>query len=255
MKVNAVVLAGGSASKKLKKHTGVDSEALIPIGEHLMVDYVVRALEKTRFVDRIALVGPVKELEKKYGDSLRVELVEGGSTAIKSVLNGVKAVGFTEYVVIVSSDIPLISPDALTDFIEACIRTGRADLYYPIIEKRVSESKFPGAHRTYVRLVEGTFTGGNVFLVRPEIIEPREKLAEELIGLRKSPLALCRLIGLGFVIKYLLGKLTIKEAEEKFSQLLDIKGLAVKCMYPEIGMDIDKPSDLELVEQVLLTTL
>jgi len=233
----------------------VDSEALIPIGEHLMVDYVVKALEKTKFIDRIALVGPVKELEEKYGDSLRVELVEAGSTAIKSVLNGVEAVGFTEYVVIVSSDIPLISSDALTDFIEACIRKGGADLYYPIIEKRVSESKFPGAHRTYVRLVEGTFTGGNVFLVRPEIIEPREELAEKLIALRKSPLALCRLIGIGFIIKYLLGKLTLKEAEEKFSKLLDIKGLAVKCMYPEIGMDIDKPSDLELVEQVLLTTL
>ncbi|HBT20692.1 MAG TPA: hypothetical protein DEA47_04960 [Peptococcaceae bacterium] len=255
MIINAVVLAGGSTSKKLRKHTGVESEALIPIGEHLMVEYVVKALEKTKFIDRIALVGPVKDLEKKYAQSSRVELVEAGSTAVKSVLNGVRAVGFTEYVVIASSDIPLISPDALTDFIETCIKKGEADLYYPIIEKRVSESKFPGAHRTYVRLVEGTFTGGNVFLVRPEIIEPRVEIAEKLIALRKSPLALCRLIGFSFIIKYLMGKLTLREAEEKFSQLLEIKGMAVQCNYPEIGMDIDKPSDLELVEQVLLTTL
>lgn len=254
MKVNAVVLAGGSAEEKLKRHTGVSSEALIPIGEHIMVDYVVKALEESSCVDQIALVGPVVELNN-YGDRPRMKLVEVGKTVMESVLNGVKAVGSSKYVLITSSDIPLISSAALTDFIEACVKKGEADLYYPIIEKRLSESKYPGADRTYVHFREGTFTGGNIFLVRPEIIEPRMELTEKLISLRKSPLALCRVIGVGFILKYLLRRLSVREAEEKFSKLLDIKGVTVSCMYPEIGMDIDKPSDLELVEQVLLTTL
>jgi len=255
MKVNAVVLAGGSAAEKLKRHTSVSSEAFIPIGEHIMVDYVVKALEEFSCVDQIALVGPVAELKNNYGDRPRIKLVAVGKTVMESVLNGVKALSTSKYVLITSSDIPLISPAALKDFIEACIKKGEADLYYPIIEKRLSESKYPGAIRTYVHFREGTFTGGNIFLVRPKVIEPRMELTEKLISLRKSPLALCRVIGMGFILKYLFRRLSIREAEEKFSKLLDIKGVAVSCMYPEIGMDIDKPSDLELVEQVLLTTL
>ena len=73
-----------------------------------------------------------------------------------------------------------------------------------------------------------------------------------MISLRKDPVGLCKTIGPGFILKFLLRRLTIREAEEKFSQLLGFKGVAVKCIYPEIGMDVDKPSDLDLVEQVLL---
>ena len=88
--------------------------------------------------------------------------------------------------------------------------------------------------------------------MRPEIVESRVNLADELISLRKDPVGLCKTIGPGFILKFLLRRLTIREAEEKFSQLLGFKGVAVKCIYPEIGMDVDKPSDLDLVEQVLL---
>ena len=63
---------------------------------------------------------------------------------------------------------------------------------------------------------------------------------------------MCKTIGFGFILKFLLRRLSIKEAEEKFSRLLGFKGVAVKCIYPEISMDVDKPSDLDLVEQVLL---
>ena len=124
----------------------------------------------------------------------------------------------------------------------------------PLLKRSINEGKYPGAERTYVHLKEGEFTGGNIVLLKPEIVEPRVGLAEQLIDLRKKPLSLCRFIGMGFVLKYLCGRLTVEEAAERFSRLLDIKALAVNCMYPEIGMDVDKPSDLELVEQVLAST-
>ena len=250
MHVNGIVLAGGIASDKLRTQTNVSNEALIPICDRPMVDYVVKALKNSGCVGQVALVGPVLELQGVYGQNTVV--VPAGETIIQSLVNGLRVVEDCDYVLITSADIPLVSPAALVDFIESCCRRGSADFYYPIVEKSLSESRYPGAQRTYVDFVEGSYTGGNIFLVRPEIIYPRIQLAERLIGLRKSPLKLCRVIGLRFIVKYLLHRLTLQEAEERFSDLLGMKGAAVICCHPEIGMDVDKPSDLELVEQVLL---
>ena len=60
-------------------------------------------------------------------------------------------------------------------------------------------------------------------------------------------IGLCRLLGLKFVIKFLLRSLTLKEAEEKVSRLLGgIKGIVVISQHPEVGVDVDKPGDYEL---------
>lgn len=252
MKINGIILAGGSVDEKLKTRTDVNDEALIPIGQHIMVEYVVGAMKNSNFVEKIAVAGPVEQLRERVEEDSNLVLVPGGETVAGSVVNGLAVLPPSEFVLVASSDIPLISAAAIRWFIRACMETGRADFYYPIVERGLSESKFPGANRTYINFVEGSFTGGNVFLMRPEIVESRVHLADQLISLRKDPIGLCKTIGFGFILKFLLRRLSIKEAEEKFSRLLGFKGVAVKCIYPEISMDVDKPSDLDLVEQVLL---
>lgn len=252
MQINGLILAGGTVDDKLKDRTQVTDEALIPIGQRLMVEYVVQAMKKSNCIEKIALVGPVEHLRDKFQNDPDIVLASGGETVAGSVVNGLAVLPPSEHILVASSDIPLINATALRGFIAACMEAGSADFYYPIVERGLSESMFPGAHRTYVKLIEGSFTGGNVFLMRPEIVSSRVKLADELISLRKDPVALCKTIGPGFIIKFILRQVSIKEAEEKFSKLLGFKGVAVKCIYPEIGMDVDKPSDLDLVEQVLL---
>ena len=49
-------------------------------------------------------------------------------------------------VLIVTSDIPLIAPEAIQDFIRRCDAV-EADVYYPITTKEVNERKYPGVHR------------------------------------------------------------------------------------------------------------
>lgn len=251
MRINGLVLAGGTVDDRLRDRTQVTDEALIPIGQQVMVEYVVRAIKKSNSVEKIAVVGPVEELQEKLPDDPDIVIAPGGDTVALSVVNGLAVLPESDFVLISSSDIPLINGTALRGFISACMEAGDADIYYPIVERSLSERTYPGAQRTFVKLVDGSFTGGNVFLLRPEIVASRVRQADELISLRKDPIALCRTIGPGFIAKFLLRQLTIREAEEKVSRLLGVKAVAVKCIYPEIGMDVDKPSDLDLVEQVL----
>lgn len=250
MQINGLILAGGQVDDQLRDRTQVTEEALIPIGQRLMVEYVVQAV-KNSGIDKIAVVGPVEQLREKFKEDPQIVLAPGGETVALSVVNGLKVLPPSDFVLISSSDIPLVNGPVLKGFIAACLELGEADIYYPIVERRISERFYPQAERTFVKLADGTYTGGNVFLLRPEIVASRVELADELISLRKDPLALCRTIGPGFITKFLLRQLTVKEAEEKASALLKLKALAVICDYPEIGMDVDKPSDLDLVEQVL----
>jgi len=249
MQVDALVIAGGS-SDKLKKYSEVAKEALIPIGEKVMVEYVVEALEQTPGINKIAVVGP-NELKSIFAYNEKLIIAEEGESAIDSIMNGLKLLQPQGRLLILTADIPLISSAAISGFLEAC-QDASVDIYYPIVSKEAYEAKYPGIKRTFVTIKDGTYTGGNAFFVNPDIAEKCAETAKKLVKLRKSPLALSSLIGWKFILKLITKKITIDEAEEKFSELLGAKGRVVISPYPEIGMDVDKPSDLQLVKSVIV---
>ena len=92
----------------------------------------------------------------------------------------------SESLLIMPTDIPFITTAAIDDFI-AQSEIHQADFYYPITSKEVNEHKFPGVSRTYVKLREGTFTGGNLFIIRSRVINQVMHMAEELVKRRKAP--------------------------------------------------------------------
>ena len=256
VQVDAVILAGGLNPKLLKESSGCDSEALITIGNRPMVEYVVNALKHTPEIGRIVIAGHRDNLTTVFGDNSELILVEGGESAVSTLQKGLQALsiqdsGFLSRMVLVTAgDIPMITPEAISDFIrQAQKREG--DLYYPVVTREASERKYPGVARTYVHLREGEFTGGNLILVNPEIVPRCAFLADKMVERRKNPLALSRLLGWRFVLKFLFRSLSLPEVEAKVSEMLGIKGVAVISDYPEVGVDIDKPGDLQLARQIL----
>jgi len=248
MQVDALVIAGGS-SDKLQKYSEVAKEALIPIGEKVMVEYVVEALEYTPGISKIAVVGP-SELQNIFAHKEKLIIAKEGESAIDSIINGVELLKPQGRLLVLTADIPLISSAAILGFLEAC-QDVNVDIYYPIVPKEAYEAKYAGIKRTYVTIKDGTYTGGNAFFVNPDIIDKCTEVGKKLVKLRKSPLALSSLIGWKFILKLVTKRITIGEAEEKFSELLGVKGKVVISPYPEIGMDVDKPSDLQLVKDVI----
>ncbi len=243
--VDAVVLAGSPNNGPLKECSPVRHEALIPLGGKTMVERVVDALLEARQVDRVLIIGPVEDLASLSFEH-RISMIPSEGGILENIEAGLKALPGAQRVLLVTSDIPLLTPPAVEDFLELCgDMTG--DIYYPVIEKEVVEKSFPAANRTYVKLKEGVFTGGNLFLINPAVYKRCVENGQKIIDLRKSPIGLCRMLGLKFVIKFLLRSLTLKEAEEKVCRLLGgIKGVVVISKHPEVGVDVDKPGDYEL---------
>jgi len=92
-------------------------------------------------------------------------------------------------------------------------------------------------------------------LVNPAIVDHCMDVAEEMIDNRKNPLKLCRLLGWSFVIRFLCGVLKLQDVEQRVSQLLQVTGAVILSPYPELGIDVDKPSDLEMVRTAFLRAL
>jgi len=248
--IDALVLAGSPNDGPLRSCSPARYEALIPIRGKLMVEYVVEALRQCKRIDRVVIVGPREELAANLKLNSRECVVDHGGDLTENVLRGLKCLPGAERVLLVTSDIPLINSQAIDNFLDLCSEE-EADLYYPIVRREVVERRYAASMRTYVQLKDGVYTGGNIFLFNPGVVEDCMPRGQKLVDARKSPLKLCRLVGFIFLIKFLMKNVSLQEAQKKVSRLLGIKGRVVVSMYPEVGVDVDKPSDLELVNKLL----
>lgn len=247
--IDAIILAGGGKQSDLTRENNVDNKAFIEINGKPLVSYVLEALAFSGEVGRIAVVGPVERLAplvEKYG----VIAVPEAEDITGNIQAGFDALEPDGHFLVVTADIPLLTARAVQDTIALC-RPFDADFYYPIVTKEASEARFPGIKRTYAALKDGVFTGGNLFVLSPAVLKKAMPKIRQIFALRKSPVKLAASLGPVFIVKLLARQLTIRELEKKVQALLGINGKAIITDYPEIGVDVDKPSDLAVARQVL----
>ena len=251
MKVPAIVLAGGKSSPKLLEATGSEEKAFIRFNEKPMVFFVVDTLLQTPSIEKVVVVGNEEKLRpvaKEWRKPVEIVAQKGG--ILDNFLAGCEVLGSYPRVLASSCDIPLITPAMVEDFLQRCTDPG-VDIYYPIVEQQLVLRSFPHAKRTFARLREGTYTGGNLILLNPTIAVKLKKQIDTLIRLRKSPIRLASLLGWGFVFRFFLGRLSIADVEEKIYQISGVRGKALEVPYAEIGMDLDKIGDFLLFEGLL----
>lgn len=244
--INALILAGGLNNGPLSRCCSEAYEALIPLDGKQMVRYVAEALARSRAVNRVLVVGPGELISLLPG----ISVLPTGNSVMDNLQLGCQALPDSDRVLVATADIPLLTTEVVDRFIGLCGDCAR-DFYFPVVRKEIVEARYPGVTRTYVKLREGTFTGGNLFLVNPAAVPAGMSVGQELVALRKSPFKLSRKVGLLFLLKFLFKHLSLDEAEQKVSGLLTIKGRAVICNDPEVGVDVDKPGDLEIVRQAM----
>jgi GTP:adenosylcobinamide-phosphate guanylyltransferase len=247
--MNAIILAGAVNSGALRKVSQEQYEAEIKIAGRPMLDYVLQALRSISSVQRIIVVGPHSLISNDMRDR-DCSVVGSGNTWEESLINGLNALESEDPLLLVTSDIPLITKEALEDFLERC-QSRKADVYYSFVSKDANEKKYPGVQRTYVKLREGVYTGGNLALLSPKVIRDNFEMFKKASAMRKKPLQLCSLLGWKCLFKLILGRLAIGEIEERVAKIFHFTAVGIASPYPEVGIDVDKPSDLKLAREVL----
>ncbi len=248
---DVIILAGRKKNGVLEAQFNVSTKALIPFNERPMILYVLDAVRDTPGVRNIIITGPKDVLIPVVSeDNIKLLPDRGG------ILENIEeAIGYLnpsedDFVLIITSDIPLITSEMIAYFVNTAEKYD-ADFFYPILRKEVCEEKFPETKRTYGTVKEGTFTGGNLFLVRAHAFMDARDILKRAISYRKKPWKLSKLLGLSFLIKFFAKKLTIPEVEDRAYELLGYKGKAIEVPYPEIGIDVDKESDYLIVQERL----
>ena len=247
-RIDALILAGAPAGAELSPDDANVSRAMLPIGDKTMLQWVVDALRGAPSIGRIVAVGRVE------ADGLD-EVIEPEESLIGNIRLGVSAIGPCEAVLVVCADVPMLTWQAVEDLLIRA-RELDADMAYPIIRKSDCEARHPELRRTYVKTADGVFTGGNIMLLRPDFVMRNWRTIQNAYKARKHVAKLARIIGLGTLLRVIAGQacprlLRLAALEKAASRALGGKLRAVISAYPEIGEDVDKPSDLAAVRALL----
>ncbi len=233
------MLAGGKSDDPLAQKYGVANKTLVPYKGRPVVEYTLEALSKAGL--EVILLGPNTALNP----APKLRLDDSGSM-VGNLEAGIRAAR-GQRVLVSTADMPFLSVEAVQWILQNAPQAG---FVYSVIAKPTIEKRFSGMRRTYARVREGLFTGGNIFIIDKNLFFTALPLLKQALALRKQPLALAQMIGIGTLLLVILGQATIPGLEARVSQILGVPARALITPFAEVGVDLDKEEDLVWLEQV-----
>jgi len=251
--VTAVVLAGGAPDIVAALAPGVANKAFVPIGGVPLVERVLQTLRAVPRVERIVVVAP-QAARDVPALALADERRDDGTRMIESLQSGLA--GFTpdESVLIVASDMPVLTRAALDEAIDEIERRD-LDIAYCVLERRYHVARYPKIPHTWAKMRDGSFCGGGVSSLKPRVLPRLADLLDSLGAARKSPVRLAGIFGWDFLLRFALGRLSIEAAEGRASKLVGAPVGAIRCTHPEIAVNVDRPGDVALAEGLVAGAL
>jgi molybdopterin-guanine dinucleotide biosynthesis protein A len=242
--LGAIVLANGLADKLASK-VGVTHKALLDIAGEPMVLRVKQAVDACPRVGHSIIAclkdGPVAEALR---DRAEVVEAEGGSF-LNGIERGFEAMPEARQVILATCDMPLLSPVAVSDFAGQVLDSPEMDLVYAMVDIRLVHKAYPDAHRTAIRLREGSYTAAGLCAVSRHFVANCGDTLMAAFAARKSKVAMGRLLGWSFLARFALGTLSVADIVKRGEELLSCRCRAVHLPYPECGFDVDTLGDLE----------
>lgn len=249
--MDAIIAAGGVPlpDEPLYPLTQGKPKALLDIEGKPMIQWVLDALNGSQQIEHIVIIG----LDRSSGlkaDKTLVYVPDQGSM-VSNLRAGMLAVREinpeTGKILAVSSDIPSITTEMVDWLIKTVLETDD-DAYYCVIPREVMETRYPGSKRSYTHLKDMQVCGGDMNAIDIRLIDHEEDIWERLTDARKNVVKQAALIGFSTLFLLLVRQATISSTVKRVSKKLGLKGRAIISPYAEMGMDVDKPHQLELVQ-------
>jgi GTP:adenosylcobinamide-phosphate guanylyltransferase len=255
---NVLVLAGRRHGvDPLAEQTGVSHRALLDVAGQPMLVRVIRTLRASSRVGEIAVsiddphaLETVPELKALVEQSKIIQHASLPSPS-RSVQDVLERGLLGERLLVVTADHALLTPEIVDHFVDGA-EQGNADLVVGVVSQAVIESAHPEVARTYLRFRDGGYSGANLFAFRtPKAVEAaRFWVSAE--NFRKQPWRLASQFGLVTLLLFALRRLRFDATLERASEAIGCRIRAIYLPFAEAAIDVDKPSDLALVTQILL---
>jgi len=253
--MDAILTAGGIPlpEEPLYPATLGQSKAMLDVAGKPMIQWVLDALTDASTIDNVIIVGLTEKVGLKCGKKMyfvsnqgkMVENLQAGGRKVKEVNPKAK------HVLIVSSDIPGITGEIVDWVVNTDMQTD-LDVYYHLIQREVMEKRYPGCKRTWTHLKGMEVCGGDMNVGRLSLLLRKDiDIWHKITDARKSPMKQAALVGFDTAFLLLTGRLTLEKAETNIMKRLNLTGKAILCPYAEVGMDVDKLFQLEIMREDL----
>jgi len=248
--MDAIVIAGGIPKPEdpLYEYTQGGPKALLDVAGKPMIQWVLDAVSGSETVEQVVLISLSEEMGLECSKPVTYLPDQGG--LLENVRGGIeKTIEINpqaKHVLTISSDIPTIKPEMIDWVVNENAGTD-FDLYYTVIPRDVMEKRFPESKRSYTRLKDAELCGGDLNMIRSSTVYANVELWDRIVAARKSVFKQAALLGYGNLLLFLSRQLTLSGAIERVTKKMEITGKAVISPYAELGMDVDKPHQLEIV--------
>ncbi len=252
--MDAIVTAGGIPRKgdPLYEFTQGRPKALLDIAGKPMVQWVLDAIGDAKKIERVVVVGLGEDSQLVSRKPLFYLPNQGGM--LENILAGAQKLltinPSSKAMVSISSDVPAITGEIL-DWMLGEVESSEHDVFYNVVPREAMENRFPGSKRTFTRFKDIEVCGGDVTGFRTAMLTAEGGVWRELIAARKNVLKQAAIIGWGTFFLLFTRQLTLNDAVVRVSQRLEVSARALISPYPEVGMDVDKPYQLEMLQAEL----
>ncbi len=252
--VTALVLAGSRGpGDPMAVAAGVEHKALIPAAGVAMLVRVVGALQATPEVGRIvvciedsALALQLPEIAAAVAAG-RVTFIAAAGSPSLSVAAALASLGTP--LLVTTADHALLRPEWVSYFLAR--QPADADITAAVARSEAVLAAAPGTRRTFLRFADGAFSGCNLFHLRAPAAAGAVAVWREVETHRKRPLRMIRLLGPVTLLRFVLGRLTLAAALRQFGRLASVRAGVVEMPFGDAAVDVDKPADLVLAEELL----
>ncbi|MBI3928183.1 MAG: nucleotidyltransferase family protein [Armatimonadetes bacterium] len=235
-----MVVAGGRIGGVLAQETGAWTKGMIQVGGTTCLESAVRALRACPRIDKVAVVcdpglrARVEHLEVDVWVHERPRGFENFYVAFHYLPRDRPAL-------LCVSDMPFAHLGKLERLLEACDTD--AAVHYALTREEDFRRYFPGSSRRFVPMREGRFTAAGIAVVDPVRFPATEDTFRRLFQSRKNTLPMALKLGAGFLLRRVLGTLTIAEVEGRLSDIVEVTLRAVPCGDAHFTFDVDTVAD------------
>ncbi len=238
------------------------SKALLPFQGKRLIDWQLDELRKSRYVEALYLIG-LSEADAAFDYPVHyvpTEITADFSEKLADGLAYLRVLGKDPAQVIVSSsDAPGMRLQSIDAFFAQLADLSDHDFVLSVVPEEMVEELFRSSGRIVARLRDHQVFPGELYALSPWAIQIGQKVIRDINSLRRKVNRERRNISMapviryiarkprmwGFILKYLLGQATLRDAERAFSAAFDCKAKAVIIRDPGFGMDMDLPEDYE----------
>lgn len=240
--LDVVIPAGGVIDAAYADAIGSPFRALAPLGAEKtpVLQRIVDTLRASGKARRVICVAP-PEVESRIS-GVDVWLT-ASSSGPENITRGLAAADPDAPALLCTSDLPLLTPDSVRDFVSHC--RAEAQIALGLVRAEDYKAAFPDAPpSTFVHLRDaGPVTLAGVFQIHPALLARQEALFRRLFAARKDQWRMARLLGPRLLWQLATRSLRLTEITARAAALLQTPVQVVSGAAPVLAHDMDTLDD------------